>query len=146
MTINDLDVLLGSWELTGRTHTSDHDDIAGVLTATRILDGGLLQLDGTMLIGDTQIHSLELIWADETTSDFAAHVYSGSAAPLSYRWSRRGDTLVHAGLGMTYTGTISSDGATITGTWLPDPDRPDMAGAAYDATMRRVDRAVPSGE
>lgn len=40
--------------------------------------------------------------------------------------------------GMIYTGTISSDGATITGTWLPDLDRPDMADAAYDATMRRV--------
>lgn len=104
-------------ELTGRTHRSDHDDITGALTATRIL---------------------ELIWPDETTSGFAAHVYSVSDAPLNYRWSRRGDTLVHAGLGMTYTGTISSDGATITGTWLPDPDRPDMAGAAYDATMRRV--------
>ncbi|MGF0320956.1 hypothetical protein [Nocardia fluminea] len=46
MTVNDLDVLLGSWELTGRTHKSDHDDVTGVLTATRILDGGLLQLDG----------------------------------------------------------------------------------------------------
>ncbi|MGF0320955.1 hypothetical protein [Nocardia fluminea] len=91
-----------------------------------------------MLVDDTGIHRLELIWPDETISGFAAHVYSGSAAPLNYRWSRQGDTLVHAGLGMTYTGTISSDGVTITGAWSPDPDRPDMADAAYDATMRRV--------
>ncbi|MEV0769586.1 hypothetical protein [Nocardia salmonicida] len=125
----------GSWKLTERTYKSDHDDITGLLTATRILDGGLLQLDGSMAIAGTQIRSLELLWPDETLAGFAAHVYSGSAAPLNYRWSRRGDTLIHAGLGMTY---ISSDGATITGTWLPDPDRPDMADAAYDATMRRV--------
>ncbi len=138
MTGNDLDVLLGSWELTGRSHRSDHDDISGVLTVTRVLDGGLLQLDGSMRVGDTEIRSLELIWPDEPSGGFAAHVYSGSGAPLDYRWSRQGDTLVHAGLGMTYTGTIGADGATITGTWLPDPDRPDMAEAAYDATMRRV--------
>ncbi|UGT54229.1 hypothetical protein [Nocardia asteroides] len=135
MTGNDLDVLLGSWELTGRTHRSDHDDITGVLTATRILDG-LLHLDGSMRVGETEIRSLELIWPDD--AGYASHVYSGSGAPLDYRWSRRGDVLVHAGLGMTYTGTISADGTTITGTWLPDPDRPDMAEAAYDATMRRL--------
>jgi hypothetical protein len=41
-------------------------------------------------------------------------------------------------VGQTYTGTVSPDGATITGTWQPDPDRPDMADAAYDATMRRI--------
>ncbi|MGW6702109.1 hypothetical protein [Nocardia sp. NPDC055049] len=43
---------------------------------------------------------------------FAVNIYSGSGSPLTYRWSRRGDILVDAGLGMTYTGTISSDGAT----------------------------------
>lgn len=138
MTIDALDVLVGSWKLTGRTKKADHDDISGELTATPILGGGLLHLSGSMRIGDTEIQSLELIWPDETGSGFGAHVYSGSGAPLDYRWSRDGDTLVHAGLGMTYTGTISPDRATITGSWVPDPDRPDMAEAAYDATMRRV--------
>ncbi|WP_020667747.1 hypothetical protein [Amycolatopsis nigrescens] len=138
MTSTDLDVLLGSWKLTGRTHKADHDDITGELTATRILPGPLLHLSGSMRFRDTEIHSLELIWPDEPTSEFAAHVYSGSGAPLNYRWSRDGDTLTHAGHGMTYTGTISPDGATITGTWLADPDRPDMADAAYDATMHRI--------
>ena len=136
MTISDLDVLLGSWELTGRTNKADHDDITGDLTATRILNGQLLRLRGSMRVRDTEIHSLELVWRDE--ADFAAHVYSGSGAPLHYRWSRDGNTLTHAGLGMTYTGTVSSDGATITGAWEPDPDRPDMADAAYVATMRRI--------
>ncbi|MBB5918382.1 hypothetical protein BJY24_007294 [Nocardia transvalensis] len=138
MTITDLDVLLGSWELTGRTRKSDHDDVTGELTTTWILNGQLLHLIGSMRIGETEIHSLEVIWPDETTSGFAAHVYSGSGAPLDYHWSRDGDTLIHAGLGMTYTGTISPDGATITGIWQPDPDRPDMAEAEYRATMRRV--------
>ncbi|MBF6169860.1 DUF1579 domain-containing protein [Nocardia blacklockiae] len=138
MGISDLEVLVGSWKLTGRTKKSEHDDVAGELTATRILNGQMLSLSGSMRIGGTEIHSLELIWPDDTGSGFAAHVYSGAGAPLDYRWRRDGDTLVHAGLGMTYTGTISPDGATIAGTWRPDPDRPDMADAEYDATMRRV--------
>jgi hypothetical protein len=137
MTSTDLDVLLGSWKLTGRTSKAEHDDVTGDLTATRTPNGQLL-LRGSMRVRDTEIHSLELIWPDEAAADFAAHVYSGSGAPLDYRWSRDGDTLTHAGLGMTYTGTISPDGETITGAWQPDPDRPDMADAAYDATMRRI--------
>jgi hypothetical protein len=137
MTGTDLDVLLGSWELTGRTRKADHDDITGDLTATRMRNGQLL-LHGSMRVRDTEIHSLELVWRDDAAAGFAAHVYAGAGAPLDYRWSRDGDTLTHAGLGMTYTGTISPDGATITGSWLPDPDRPDMADAAYDATMRRI--------
>lgn len=136
MPISDLDVLLGSWELTGRTRKADHDDITGDLTATRILNGQLLRLHGSMRFGDTEIHSLELVWPDE--ADFAAHVYSGAGTPLTYRWRRDGNTLTHAGLGMTYTGTVSPDGATITGSWEPDLDRPDMADAAYVATMRRI--------
>jgi hypothetical protein len=138
MTITELDVLVGSWEITGRTASADHDDITGDLVVTSLLDGQLLQLNGSMRVRGSQMHSVELIWRDETTPGFAAHVYSGSGAPLDYRWDRDGNTLIHAGLGMTYTGTVSADGATITGSWQPDPDRPDMAGAAYDATMRRT--------
>lgn len=138
MAITDLDVLIGSWQLTGRTAKSDHDDVTGDLVATALLGGRMLQLVGGMRVGDSRIESLELIWPEDDKPGFRAHVYSGSGDPLDYRWSRDGDTLIHAGLGMTYTGAISADGATIAGSWLPDPDRPDMAEAAYQATMRRV--------
>jgi hypothetical protein len=138
MAIDRLDVLIGSWEVTGRSAGADHDDITGDLTVTPILDGRMLQLTGGMRHNDTKIRSVELIWHDEATGGFPAHVYTGSGAPLDYRWDRDGDTLIHAGLGMTYTGTISADGTTIAGSWNPDPDRPDMAHAAYHATMRRT--------
>lgn len=138
MSIDRLDVLIGSWQLTGRSAGADHDDITGDLTVTPILDGQLLQLRGGIRVGDTRIQSLELIWPDEAGNGFGAHVYSGSGAPLDYRWGRDGDTLTHAGLGMTYTGTISADGATISGRWRADPDRPDMVKAEYDAVMRRT--------
>lgn len=138
MAINELDVLIGSWQLTGRTAGADHDDISGELTVTPVLGHRMLLLLGSMRIRDSRIDSLELIWPGDAGDGFAAHVYSGSGAPLAYRWDRHGDVLVHAGLGMTYNGTISADGATIAGAWRADPDRPDMASAEYHATMRRV--------
>ena len=46
--------------------------------------------------------------------------------------------MTHAGSGATYSGTISEDGATITGGWQPDPGQPVEPGSAYDAVMRRV--------
>jgi len=135
--MTDLDILLGSWTITGRTRDSDVDDVTGDLVATALLDGRLLQLLGGLAFKGTRTESVELIWAGDDEPGFAAHVYSGAGKPLDYRWSRDGDTLTHAGLGMTYTGTISADGTTIAGTWRPDPDRPDMAEAEYQATMRR---------
>ncbi len=138
MTIADLNILIGSWTITGRTANADSDDVNGDLTVTPILDGRMLQLTGSMRFGDSDIQSLELIWHDEATDGFPAHVYSGSGAPLNYRWGCDGNTLTHAGLGMTFTGTVSPDGSSITGAWRADPDRPDMADAAYDATMRRT--------
>ena len=136
--MTELDILLGSWVITGRTLKSETDDVSGDLVATPLLGGRMLQLAGGMSVGGDRMESIELIWADDDKPGYAAHVYSGSGAPLDYRWSRDGDTLVHAGSGMTYTGTISADGTTIDGWWRPDPDRPDMAPATYRATMRRT--------
>jgi len=139
MSIEPLNVLIGTWELTGRSTGADSDNISGTLTATPILDGGVLQLVGTMRVGDTELDSLELIWPDPDTGEFGAHVYSPAGPPIPYRWARPApSTLVHAGLGATYTGTISDDGTTIVGAWVPDPGQPVHPGSAYDATMRRV--------
>jgi hypothetical protein len=137
MSIDELDVLVGSWRLTGRSKDSDHDDIAGETHGRRILDGNLLELTGTIRVGSLELPSLELIWADPD-GGFGAHAYGTSGAPLEYRWSRDGSTLIHAGLGATYTGTISPDGMTIEGGWRPDPGQPMHAGSHYDATMRRI--------
>ncbi len=142
MSIEPLKVLLGSWRLTGRSTNADHDNITGELTSRLILDGQVLELTGTMRVNDKSMDSLELIWADEASGDFAAHVYPPSAgAPHDYRWARSGSTLTHTGLGATFTGTISDDGATITGGWRADPGQPEHPGSNYDATMRRIDQS-----
>ena len=140
MSIDPLGVLIGRWDIVGRSADADHDNIRGYVEIEPILDGDVLQFTGTMRVNDATLESLELVWADPT-GGFAAHVYSGPGAPLDYRWDRRGVTVTHAGAGATYTGTISEDGSTITGRWQPDPGQPAHAGSAYDSTMvRRTER------
>jgi len=142
--VEPLAALIGRWDIIGRSVGADHDNIHGDVQIEPILDGNVLQLQGTMRVDDTELQSLELVWPDPT-GGFAAHVYSSSGEPLDYRWERHGPTLVHAGAGATYTGTISEDGSTITGSWQPDPGQPAHAGSAYDSTMvRRADGARPA--
>lgn len=137
MTIDALDVLVGSWDITGRSAGSPVDDISGTLTATPILGGTVLQMTGTMRTGGHTIDALELVWPDG--DGFAAHVYSAGGTPIPYRWARTGpSSLMHAGSGATYHGTISDDGATIAGAWRADPGQPDNPEANYTAVMRRV--------
>jgi hypothetical protein len=139
MSIEPLAVLVGTWEITGRSFDADVDNIFGTTTVTRILGGNVLQLTGTMRVGDTEFDNVELVWPDPATGEFGAHVYSPVGPPLPYRWARpEPSTLVHAGLGATYTGTISDDGTVIAGRWEPDPGQPVHSGSSYDAVMRRV--------
>ena len=142
MSIDALSILIGTWHLTGRSVGADHDNITGELTGRAILGGQVLELAGTMRIGEQAVSSLELVWADEA---------AGTSPPTSTRprpACRRttggpcsGATLTHAGLGATYTGTISDDGTTITGGWRADPGQPEHPGSSYDAIMRRAGAA-----
>ncbi|MDI3298346.1 MAG: DUF1579 domain-containing protein [Bacillota bacterium] len=138
MALDALSVLIGTWEITGRTFDASEDNIAGSTVIEAILDGTVLQMKGRMRFNDRELESLEIVWRDPVTGGFAAHVYSTMGAPLVYRWECDGKTLVHAGAGATFTGTISADGTTITGSWNPDPGQPVHAGAAYEAVMRRI--------
>ncbi len=138
MSIDELDVLVGSWRITGRSKGSDRDDVSGDLHARRILGGHVLELTGTMRVGDLELPDLELVWPDEDSGGFGSHVYSTSGVPLAYSWRRAGATLIHAGQGATYTGTVSEDGTIIDGAWRPDEGQPAHPGSDYHATMHRL--------
>ena len=138
MGIEQLHVLTGTWDLTGRSAGADADDISGRMTGDTILDGTVLRLAGSMRVGDFETDSLELIWADPDSDGFRAHVYSRFGPPLDYRWERSGDTLTHIASGATYTGTIEEDGALIVGAWKPNPGAPLQPGSDYTAVMRRL--------
>jgi hypothetical protein len=137
MSLEPLHVLVGTWGLSGRSPDAETDDVSGRLDVRPILGGHVLELRGTIRVGDVEVESLELVWADPA-GGFRSHVYSAAGAPTDYRWDRVGDTLVHIGSGATYTGTITDDGDTISGGWRPDPGQPAQPGSTFDATMRRL--------
>jgi len=137
MELDALDVLVGKWEITGRTLDADKDNVSGEMSGERILNGKVLELRGVMRFSGGQMETIELIWPDGD-GGFRAHVYSDDSGPVEYRWERDGVRLTHAGSGATYTGMISNDGLVIAGGWRPDGDSADETGNAYDATMRRI--------
>jgi len=136
MRLEPLAFLIGSWDIVGRSDGVDHDNIRGRVAIRPFLDGQVLQLTGTMRPNDGEMEDLEFVWPDPAGG--LAHVYSSRGEPLRSRWDRAGATVTHAGSGATDTGTISEDGATITGRWPPDPGQPVEPGSADDAVMRRV--------
>jgi hypothetical protein len=138
MSIENLEILVGEWRITGRSTKADHDDVTGELKVRPILDGHVLELTGTTRVGDFAVPSLELIWPTEDGEACPAHVYSTQGEPLNYRWQCDGKTLIHAGRGATYTGTISEDRSTIAGAWRADEGQPVHPGSNYEATMHRV--------
>ena len=81
MSIEPLAVLVGRWDIVGRSADADHDNISGYVEVEPILGGNILQLTGTMRVDEATVDSLELVWADPT-GGFAAHVYSGPGSPL----------------------------------------------------------------
>jgi hypothetical protein len=137
--LEELSGLVGTWSLTGRTLGADADDISGTVTVRWAADELALVFEGDQTIQSSHFRTLEVIWYDDTSDSLRAHVYGGDA-PIDYRWDVAEDgTIVHAGLGSTYRGTFSDDGATLAGGWRPDPGSGVPDDAAYDATMRRVD-------
>lgn len=93
------------------------------------------------------MHSLEIIAYDPERKRFPSSVYSSlSGTVFSYEWEIQGHTVIHSGLGATYTGTFSEDGTRLIGGWRPDEEIPSTEGNTYDATMIRVeDGTYPLG-
>jgi hypothetical protein len=68
-------------------------------------------------------------------------VYSNiSGDALSYEWDVQDNSVIHSGLGAKYTGILSEDGNTLTGSWRPDRATESTDGNAYDAVMTRIKR------
>ena len=83
---------------------------------------------------------IEIIAYDPERKTFPSSVYSSMSGTVhSYEWDVQGNTVIHSGLGATYTGTFSEDGNMLTGGWRPNEGTESTDEAAYDATMRRVE-------
>jgi len=73
-----LAVLIGRWEIVGRSLHAPDDNIHGHVTVEPIPGGQVLQRRGTMRVNATEVDSLELIWADP----------SGNGRHESRSWER----------------------------------------------------------
>src|SRR5215469_11990984 len=109
-----LDILIGKWELKGRTINSNEDNIFGWNTFEWIPGGFFLQSVGEINFKGLIIKSLEIIGYDPESKTFPSHVYSNmSGTMLPYEWDVQGSSVRHSGLGATYSGNISEDGNSL---------------------------------
>lgn len=131
--------LVGTWEMRGRTLGAKEDDITGWNTFEWLPGGLFLKSVGEISFQGTTIESLEIIAYDPERKTFPSNVYSNlSGTVFAYEWDVQGDTVIHAGEGSKYTGTLSEDGNTLIGGWRPDEGTEMSDGNAYDAIMVRV--------
>lgn len=130
--------LIGSWKLTGRTYDADKDNISGECTFSW-LDDGRLQQVSEIRFGEQVFKATEIIHYDAETNTFPAEVYGDeNQEPLPYKMDVNGNSMTHSGAGGTYTGMISEDGLTITGSWKPDVGVESHQGNNYTMVMTRV--------
>ncbi len=134
-----LEKLVGTWELKGRTLNSKEDNISGWSTFEWLPGGFFLQIRGEITFKGLRSQSVEIISYDPTSQTFPSNVYSDmSGNVLPYQWDVQGNIVTHWTKGAKYTGTLSEDGNTLDGGWRPDEGAEITDGAAYDATMTRV--------
>jgi hypothetical protein len=135
-----LEKLVGTWKLTGRTLSSKEDNITGWATFEWMPGGFFLKSVGEINFKGFIMQSLEIIAYDPERKTFPSNVYSSMLGTvLSYEWDVQGNTVIHSGLGATYTGIFSEDRNLLIGGWRPNEGTESPDGAAYDATMIRVD-------
>jgi len=124
-----LERLVGTWELKGRTFSSQEDNITGWTTFEWMPGKFFLKAVGEITFHGSRMQSLEIIAYDPERKTFPASVYSSmSGNVLSHEWDIQGNTVIHSGLGATYTGTFSEDGKMLIGGWRPDEGRESTDG------------------
>lgn len=134
-----LDVLVGRWELRGRTLDTSEDNITGWVNFEWLPGGFFLEARGEIDFMGLKVQSLEILGYDPETDIFPASVYSnmdGNVMP--YYWDIRGNTVTHWTEGSHYTGEFSADGNTLAGGWRPQEGSEGGPESTYDAVMTRV--------
>ena len=134
-----LDILIGTWDLTGRTLDSDQGNITGWNTFEWLPAGFFLKSTGEINFKGALIQSLEIIGYDPENDTFPSSVYSNmDGNVLPYSWNVQGNTVTHSDKTSKYTGTISEDGQTLSGGWRPKQGEQESPENSYDAIMTRV--------
>ena len=134
-----LDLLVGTWKLTGRTPDAQEDDISGWTTFEWMLGGLFLKASGEINFKGLKVESLEIIGYDPGSDTFPSSVYSTmSEAGYPYHWNVQGDIVTHWMEASKYTGTFNEDGTVLSGGWRPIEGKTGAEDVVYDAVMTRV--------
>ena len=134
-----LDVLVGTWDLKGRTLDSQEDNITGWSIFEWLPGGHFMKVTGEITLKDFHVQSQELITYDPVSQTFPSHVYSNLSAEVGqYHWDVKGNQVTHWEDTSKYTGSFSADGQTLSGAWRPNLGEEVTDGSAYDAVMTRV--------
>ena len=130
------DRFLGTWEMRGRTHGSDVDDVVGTASYAWLPGGFFLEQRTKIEFTGFAVEAVEIIRYDPETDTFPSTVYpSMVGSPLPYRWKLDGDevTIKAEALHATFHGRWSEDGETFSGGWRGDPGHEnDPGNIAYD--------------
>jgi hypothetical protein len=134
-----LDILVGTWDITGHTLDSADDNISG-RTAFEWLPGGFfLQQRIEMNFAGFEIQSLELIGYDPETKAFSSLAYSNMAPfALPYQWDLQDNVLKISTEASKFEGTFSEDGNTFSGGWRPIAGMEGPDNIPYDISGTRV--------
>lgn len=136
------DRYLGTWQMRGRTHGSDVDDVVGSASYAWLPGGFFLEQRTKIEFTGFAVEAVEIIGYDAETETFPSTVYASVVgSPLPYRWRLDGDEVtIHAeALHATFRGRWSADGATFSGGWRGDPGHEnDPGNIAYDVSGSRV--------
>jgi hypothetical protein len=135
-----LNVLVGKWDIKGRTLHSEEDNVSGWVVFEWMLGGFFLQARGEINLMDSKIQSVEILAYDPWSQTFPAYVYTTMGGTVFlYYWDVQENLVIHWTDDSKYTGRLSADGRVLTGGWRPLEGREENLGNSYDAVMTRVE-------
>jgi hypothetical protein len=133
-----LNVLVGTWDMRGRTMGAGADDIQAWSTFAWLPGGHFMTVTGEVTVQDFHVQSMEVIGYDAENDAFTSWVFSNLSDEVShYGWNVVGDVVTHWDETSIYTGHLSADGQQLIGGWRPKPGQASHEGNTYDAVMTR---------
>lgn len=141
--LKNLEPLIGSWEMTGRTEGASEDNVSGKITFEWLPGGFFLKQHAQINFMGMEIDSLELVGHDPQTDSLKSLVYSNmSPMPLPYEWNMEGRKLTlsvkYGPMDATMHGEVSEDGETFTSSWGPNEGADPSVNVPYSISGHRV--------
>lgn len=131
-----LDVMVGTWDLSGRDFTTN-EEIRGQSTFEWLEGGFFLVHRFSINYAERTFTGVEYIGYDEKSRHLKTHVFANqSPEPFEYTWEVDKNSFTNwfgdVGSENRYQGTFGEDHNTLIGQW-------EWPGGGYEATMTRIE-------